>query len=719
MTTIETTPQPAAPSQLEEKLCNVQVGVRADLETSRHQFRGEVKYIILDPITFQTHGLQQLEYELLARIQESLPLGEVFDAVVDDELLAPDQKEEFYEFVLRLHQIGFLSLPIVNEQALYRRFEQKRKRSQRELLLAFISYRVPLFDPNQFLDRTIRFARPLFSRWFFMIWSVLVACALGCVIGQADEFLRALPSLVETQNLLTMWFVLVGLKVLHEFGHAYACKHFGGKVPEMGAFFILMTPCAYVNATASWGFSSKQHRVIVGLAGMYFESMIAAAAALVWLLTGPSFAHSIAFQTMVIASVTTIGFNVNPLMRFDGYYVFSDLVEIPNLRSRATAFVNERFSHLLLGIKKAPTDTPRGVRVVLLVFGSCAMIYRYFLLFSISLLLIMKFSIIGIAMAGIYVGIQVVQFLGRVISFFRCGEHSTTTRIRAWLMCAMLAVGLPLVLLGIPLPQSMTIEGNIEPESYHVVSATVPGIVRHINVEPGNIVITGDLLVELENPESESALLEAQAMHDLANLQHQLAMVNRANDASSILEEITFQSKVVAARHDDVRHLRVEATQKGLILDCVRPENAGGLVKPGDAIALIGSGRTVATLHLTEHETTLIDPKPGDVIEYRLALDPAIIRHGTILKVGKAASQKINAAIEYAIEVDPEDQLNRPPPSDRPNFELTLLLEDINERDLKVYTGGTVFVRMQAQNESVGRRIYRRVLLFVNRLRSS
>ncbi len=707
-------PQPAV-SQLEEKLHNVQVGVRADLETSRHQFRGQIKYVILDPITFQTHALNQFEYEILVRIQESRPLGAVFESAVEEGLFSPDQAEPFYEFVLTLHQAGFLTLPIVDDQALYRRFEQKRQRARRELLMAFISYRVPLFDPDRFLDRTIRLARPIFSRWFFVLWLIFIGSALGLVIQRIDEFAATLPSLIEARSLLSIWIVLIALKVLHEFGHAYACKHFGGKVPEMGAYFILMTPCAYVNATASWGFPSKFQRMIVSLAGMYVELFFAAAAAFVWLSTGPSFLNTLAFQAMVVASVTTIGFNINPLMRFDGYYIFSDLVEIPNLRSRAAAYVNRHAGHLLIGIKKQPLEMSRGMKAILLLYGTAAFIYRIFLIFSISLLLILKFSLVGFAMAGIYVGIQILQNLKRATSFFQHRNHSLSTRLRAALLCAGVAIGLPAILIGIPFPRSMTMTGKIEPESYQVITAASPGVVKTINVNLGQTVTAQDIIVELDNPESETALIEAESEKALADLKHQLALVSRSGESFSIQEEVTFRQKVADARARDLQDLLVTTEHAGLVLDCLQPENIGRLVQPGEAIALIGSGRAIATIHLTEEEALLIEPQPGDFVEYRFAFDPDTIRTSQILSVGQIASRETAEDMIYAINEDPRKTPETLLQPNQPEFEITILLDD--QRALQHYAGGTILVRMQAPNESVAQRLYRRTLLFVSRLR--
>ena len=163
-------------------------------------------------------------------------------------------------------------------------------------------------------------------------------------------------------NVPILWTLLVGLKTFHELGHAYACKRFGGTVPEMGAMIMMGTPCAYVDASSSWSFPKRWHRMIVALAGMYFESMLAMVALVVWLCTDTGQLHSAAQYAIVLSTVVTIGFNANPLMRYDGYFILCDLLNFPNLHRDAKASSSSFIKWILYGIESKPVSENRFLR---------------------------------------------------------------------------------------------------------------------------------------------------------------------------------------------------------------------------------------------------------------------------------------------------------------------------------------------------------------------
>ena len=189
-----------------------------------------------------------------------------------------------------------LSLPFVDDKILYKRHQAKQGAKAKRLIMAPIFSRFPLVNPDEFLDRTAAYLRPLFTWWAFAAWLALVVSA-GCVaVSNADRLAGPLNSILAAGNLVAMWMTLIVLKLMHEFGHAYACKIFGGHVPEMGVFLIAGTPCAYVDATSAWGFAKKRHRLIVSLAGVYVELAVASAALLAWTTVTDPMLSSLAYN---------------------------------------------------------------------------------------------------------------------------------------------------------------------------------------------------------------------------------------------------------------------------------------------------------------------------------------------------------------------------------------------------------------------------------------
>ena len=230
---MSTTEQSGTTADLAARLGQVRVGLRQDLEVTRHLFRGQPSYVVRDPVTFQSHRLEPADYQVFVSIEASRPLAEILAGLVERGLISAGDQEAFYEFIVQLHRLNFLNLPISDEKQLYKRYLARQQARRKEKLMGFLFLRIPLVNPDAFLERTIRYGRLLFSRCFFMVWLLVVGTAAVVGLQNWDRFLEPLQGVLATENLPLIWLVLIGLKVFHELGHAYACKHFGGYVPEL------------------------------------------------------------------------------------------------------------------------------------------------------------------------------------------------------------------------------------------------------------------------------------------------------------------------------------------------------------------------------------------------------------------------------------------------------------------------------------------------------
>ncbi|MCH7701788.1 MAG: hypothetical protein IID37_08875, partial [Planctomycetes bacterium] len=465
-------PQPPSPAQA---LRSVHVGLRGDLEVTRHVFRGQPAYVVRDPMTFQSQRLSPADYDVFVRIDSSQPLGAIFDSLVEQGKVEPTDEDGFYEFVMTLHRLAFLRLPLSDDKILYRRYAARVRARRREKIQGFLFLRVPVWNPDEFLNRTIRFARPLFSWAALAVWLCLLIVAGLVAASQWEALRRPAVGLLTVGNLPVMFGTLVLLKVLHEFGHAFACKRFGGHVPEMGVYLIIFTPCAYVDATACWGFTSKRQRLAVSLAGMYVESIIAAVALLIWASSDPSLLRDVAYNVVFLAGVVTVLFNINPLMRFDGYYILSDLLEIPNLRARASQYVVQELKRHLLGVTADSRPSGRRMRAILISYGVAASIYRVCLTLAIAGLLASKMLILGGILAVLYVGSTVVSLVRRVCVYLWFAKETSAIRRRAVALSILLLVLLPAGLALVPIPAHVRAEGVITSEHATYVRAQSAG----------------------------------------------------------------------------------------------------------------------------------------------------------------------------------------------------------------------------------------------------
>src|SRR5437660_1391675 len=230
----------------------------------------------------------------------------------------------------------------------------------------------------------LRYTRWIFTWWFFAASLGLMASAIVLILTHFATFYKNLPEYHEFfqwNRMLYLWIALGIVKVIHEFGHGISCKAFGGECHEMGALFLCLSPCLYCNVSDSWTLPSKWRRIIISFAGIYVELVIAALATWVWWNSPDgSMIANVSLCVMVLCSVSTFVFNANPLMRFDGYYIMADWLEIPNLRDRCNKYLKNIFFDYCLGIEVPPEPyMTLNRRILFLTYAVAAYIYRWLL----------------------------------------------------------------------------------------------------------------------------------------------------------------------------------------------------------------------------------------------------------------------------------------------------------------------------------------------------
>jgi hypothetical protein len=386
---------------LAAKLRDVQVGLRADLETTRMLFRGEVAYVVRDPLTLASHRLGIPEYQALVALRPDRTLGKVFEELVASGRFEAAEEESFYAFVFQLHRLGFLALPLSDEKLLAKRAEAKLEQRRTKWLTAFFYYPIPLWNPDPFLQRTALVGRALFSWPAACVWFAALALAAFVAARNWGEFSRPIGDVFSSGNLPLLWITLIALKVFHEFGHAYATRRFGGAVPEMGVNLVIFTPAAYVDASSSWGFRQHRQRLLVCLAGMYVELFLAALALLAWSVLEPGLLRNLAHNVVLLASVVTVGFNANPLTRFDGYFALCDVLQLPNLYQRASEHVTGLCKRLFLGLRARGSAGSAWLGLLLTSYGLGASIYRVLLVCGISAAIASRYYSAGVLVLAV------------------------------------------------------------------------------------------------------------------------------------------------------------------------------------------------------------------------------------------------------------------------------------------------------------------------------
>ncbi len=702
-------PTPQGPS-LAERLAGVVVDLRGELDISRHVFRDGPAYVVRDPVTFATHRFDPDDYAILIALSHDETLGETFEHLVATGVMQRDEEEDFYSFVLDLHQRTLLTLPVNNADALYQRFERRRRAERLSKVLGIFFLRVPLINPDRLLSRTIRCFRWMYTLPALIGWLILAVAALTVAVTRFDDLVAPAATILEGQNLALMWVALIGLKVIHEFGHAYACKSFGGHVPEMGAFFILFTPVAYVDATDSWTFPSARRRAIVTLGGVYFESIVGAIALFVWAATESSLLNAFAYQVVILATVTTAAFNLNPLLRYDAYYLVSDLVAIPNLRARCQEALAAIVKRALFGLKTDAEGDRLPVRPALASFGLAQVIYRTLMLGTITVVLIMKLGTPGLALAGVMVAMTLFKALSTVTRYVLTSDEAAPVRLRASLATFGVAGLVITGVLLVPVPWPAHADGVVAFQTSRTIRAPEPGVLNAIHTESGATVHENDLLVSIVDP-------DASAEHASLLAEIEAAGARVANAVLESPAEILLsrtESARLQARLDRLDHrlasLDVRAPRPGRVIELLAP-NPGVRVEAGDPILVFASGAPEAVFHIRAFEFDAIRLAEGDELICRAVAFPDRTISGTVTHVAGVGTRDIDPHLLRAV---PEGLVPLSPVDGRaaePYFEIRVRLHPTQAE----LAGAGLVAKIPTRPRTTADVIERRVARFLNR----
>ncbi len=698
---------------LADRLRSVCVGTRQDLEVTRHLFRGRPAYLVRDPMTLQSHRLDPDDYAVFVAIDPARTLGEIFETLAERGTVTRSDEPAFYRFVFTLHQLGFLSLPIANDKLLYDRYIAKRKARRTKTLLNLFFLRIPLINPDPMLTRTVNATRFLFTRWFFRLWLGLVTAAVYIGYRNWDALTEPLEGILPTHNVPLLALTLVTLKLLHELGHAYACKHLGGAVPEMGVYLIVGAPCAYMDATASWSFTRKRDRILVALAGMYVELLCAAVAMFVWVLSPPGLIHDIAFNVVFLAGIVTVLFNVNPLMRYDGYYILSDWLEIPNLRQRATAYILTLAKRITLGVGQLPSVQVRE-RVLLVVYGSAAGVYRVLLIAAIAILLATRVSIIGPILAAGYFGSVGVAKLHRLIKYLLSAKETAPVRVRSVAVCVLLLIVIPVVVLLLPYRPTVTVAGVVGARRETIVRAGVDGFVHRAVTPLGRRVGPGDVLVELRSDAIDEALSDVASRIEASTIRWDAYAALAPVDAQMEQDRLDALRIEQKQREADRARLVVSAEHAGRVVWSLRARDVGRFVQAGEPIATVIDGPWEIRVLLTEGQMLDAKPAAGDRCDVRNPARPDVTMRGFIRRVAPAGSTLVqdDALTQIGggeIRVDPYAM-----EAAEPFFAVVVELDRTHGSRLR--HGMTCRLRFFGSRRPLGLTLLRRVLRFANKL---
>ncbi len=532
------------------RVAGQRIVLRSAVEIQRQFYRGERWFVVRNVFNNEFFRLRPTAYAFLVRL-EGRTVEEAWLQTVAAEPDAAPTQDEAIALLAQLFHANLLrsDLP-ANATELFDRFKKRRERELRSRLLNLTSIQLPFWDPDPFLRRALPFVRWLFSWAGAALWLAVVGAAGKVAIDHWPALRDQTQGVLHPGNLAPLYLALLFIKTFHELGHAFACRRFGGEVHKLGVMLLFFSPVPFVDATSSWAFRDRWQRIFVAAAGMIAELFVAALATFVWSQTAPGLLHSVAHNVIFIASVTTLLFNLNPLLRYDGYYILSDLLEIPNLSARAAAQMQYLAERHLFGRREVPSPA-RTARegAVLAAYGILSWAYRIVLFSGIVLFLAEHWLLLGVLLAaGCFFGWMVRpvwKFAGYLARSPRLARH----RQRAVLVSLGGAAACLAVLALVPAPSHFRAPGIVQAERASELFAGVSGYLKKVRVQSGQRVRAGDVLVELFNHELTLGLAGAEAETRACRAALDRAVESRAAEIRALEDRL-------AALEKRVTHLR-------------------------------------------------------------------------------------------------------------------------------------------------------------------
>jgi putative peptide zinc metalloprotease protein len=588
---IASEPAAAAPS-LPDFAKIVVAPLRTDLITSEQIYLGRAYVIIKNPISLTYFRLSRAHFDAASRYDGQTPLGSIAAALQQTSVYwrALPLEQALEELIQLANQLlGSGVLQGSGHQALKRinATHARRQHFRLESVIGSVLYiKKSLIDPNRLLGRLDPFFSWMYTREYVIAFFVGGLVTLFMLAGHWQELAVHGANFFTLQNLALTWVVFIFVKTIHEFGHGLTCKHFGGEVHEMGALLIMLTPFLYCNVSDSWLLPDKRRRILVTAAGIFIEMTLAMAAAWVWVGTSPGLVHQISFNIMFTCSVTTLLFNANPLMKYDGYYMLSDALEVPNLKQKSNAAATVWAQRYVLGLHRGGPAQFFSYELspLFALYAIASYFYGWLVLYRISGRMFDLLTPYGLDfLSHSYVWLYL--FTALALPCFRLMKvtyQNPSTRAAAGRRCAQIGLGLAaLLVVAWFIPWEATIKRGVVIDNAVVetVAARTPGFLREVYVHDGDIVHAGQPLARLENLDLQTDIDEFTREADAYEVQRRGAL---SDPTDSVRQSAAAYAKLA---QEATLQAQLRQSQLG---ECTLCADHGGVVREQHLDNLVG-----------------------------------------------------------------------------------------------------------------------------------
>jgi putative peptide zinc metalloprotease protein len=689
---------------------------------TRHRYGSQSWYALSDPLSGRVHRVTPAAYLFAARLDGERTVDAVWQEMVAEmDTEAPGQ-EAVVNLLMQLHSADLLAGDIPPDAAeLLSRRDRLMRSGWLRNLRSPLSMQIRLIDPDRFLTRTMPLVRPLFGWAGLVLWLALMTAA-AVTVGEhwAELTENILDRVMAAEGLFTLALCYPVIKVLHELGHGYAAKRYGCEVREMGVMLLVLFPVPYVDASPSAALRSKWQRAGVAAAGIIVELTLAAIAALVWAVAEPGLGRALAFNVMLIGGVSTVIVNGNPLLRFDGYYVLSDIIEVPNLAQRSIRYFGYLVNRHVFSVPGLGRFSASGYeRVAMAIYAPVAWCYRLVVMIGVAAFVATNYFVVGIGMGVFTITIGFILPAVKALWQVAMGPRYQLCRWRAAGITFGAIATVAVAVLAVPAPVHSTAEGVIWVPEDAIVRAGTDGFIRNVMAGPGARVTAGAPLFVLEHPIAEAKLRVTAAQVQELESKYADEWVTDRIAAEVTGYELTHQRASLVREQYRISRQVITAGSGGTF-NAVRPvdDMVGRYVKMGEIMGYVTpvSGR-VARVVVPQSDIELVRNRLVSVL-IRLADRRTDIQSSVVRAVPAAnedvPSQALTTANGGAITTDPRDKKGTK--AFERLFQFDVALPDPGKgagADPSALAasgfGARVYVRFDYAWEPLGTTLYRRV----------
>ncbi len=685
--------------------------LRSLVQSYRQRYRGRTWHVLRDSANNKYFRLDDASYHFVGLLNGGRTVADAWKVCCEQLGDSAPTQGEAIQLLGQLYQSNLLDADLPADAAgMFDRFSKRRRKEVGGYFMNLLFSRIPLIDPDHFLDRWVKVFSWCFGPVGLVLWCILVGAGLWSIAGSTAELWNQKSGILSPSNLPLLYVCMILIKGIHEFGHGFACKHFGrqthsgGEVHTMGIMFIVFMPLPYVDASSAWALRNKWHRAFIGAAGMYVEVAIGAAAALVWSNSAPgTLAHALAYNMIFIAGVTTILFNANPLIKFDGYYILSDILETPNLAQRSKDYLYYLVKKFAYGVRRPrdPSHTT-GERPWLVFYAVAAAIYRVFISVSIILFVVDALKYMGILLALSGVIGWVIVPIGKWVHYLLVNPELMRVRQRAQLV----TVGFLVLLFGslglIPAPYHARGEGVVEPVRVEEVFAGADGFIDDVLPSSSRVADGGVRLVSASNYELEIQRRKLLADRGLYEAYYRQARSEEPAQAQVVLGQIEALSEQLDRVEDQLAALTIEPAFNGVWVSQQSDRMRGMYAKQGTPIGTLADDQTLkirVVLNQYVGDWVRSDSGEGSMVQLRVRGRPGDLLTGEVTRVMKAGRRELpSAALGYAgggaLAVDTQDEQGTLAEA---HF-LEVQIEPVMESDVQLYSGQRVVARFRLRD---------------------